>query len=118
MSAIYDTYRREVEEDAKDYIDSGWYDLDDISNTVSGNDNGSYFMSSKKARDYVADMVGTTEFKDISTYFGDEFFGKLFASGDWEGIDVCIRLYVFDQIREDLEDYIANRKYTEMRENE
>lgn len=118
MSAIYDTYRREVEEDAKDYIDSGWYDLDDLANTVSGNDNGSYFMNSEKSRNYVVDMMGDSEFQDIAAYYGKDFFGQMFFSGDWEGIDVCIRLYVFDQIREDLEDYIAKRKYTEIRESE
>ena len=118
MSAMYDVYKNEVERDAKHYIDCDWYDLDGIENRVTGNDNGSYLMSSRKARDYVVDMVGDSEFDDIAAYFGYEFFCKMFVSGDWEGIDVCIRLYVFDQIREDLEDYIANRKYTEMRENE
>ena len=118
MSAIYETYKSEVEEDAKDYIDSGWYDLDDIADAVSGNNDGSYFMNSYKARNYVVDMVGTTEFEDITNHFGKNFFGEMFAGGDWEGIDVCIRLYVFDQIRDDLEDYITNKKHTEMEEDE
>lgn len=118
MSAMYDTYKDEVEEDAKDYIDSGWYDLDDLANTVSGNDNGSYFMSNEKARNYVLDMMGTSEFEDIAAYYGKDFFSEMVISGDWEGVDVCIRLYVFDMIRDDLENYIANKKYTEMRENE
>ena len=30
MSAIYNIYKHEVEDDTIDYIDSGWYDLDDI----------------------------------------------------------------------------------------
>lgn len=118
MSAIYNLYKHEVMDDTIDYIDSGWYDLDDIANAVSGNDNGSYFMNSEKARGYVVDMMGTKEFEDISDYFGHDFIGSMFVKNDWEGIDVCVRLYVFDQLREDFEDYIANKKYTEMRENE
>lgn len=113
-------YREEVLNDIKAYIDDQgqWYvendkDFDEFYDdlwtvdSVTGNGSGSYYFNSAKARNAVSEFIFTDEFKDMC----DEWcldVAKLINDGP-EAIDVTIRCYTLDSVRDDAEQYWDER---------
>lgn len=113
-------YREEVLNDIKAYIDDQgqWYvendkDFDEFYDdlwtvdSVTGNGSGSYYFNSAKARNAVSEFIFTDEFKDMCGEWCLDV-AKLINDGP-EAIDVTIRCYTLDSVRDDAEQYWDER---------
>lgn len=116
----FEDYREEVLNDIKAYIDDQgqWYvdtdkDFDEFYedlwtvDSVTGNGSGSYYFNSAKARNAVSEFIFTDEFKEMC----DEWcldVAKLVNDGP-EAIDVTIRCYTLDSVRDGAEQYWDER---------
>ena len=113
-------YREEVLNDIKAYIDDQgqWYvendkDFDEFYDdlwtvdSVTGNGSGSYYFNSAKARNAVSEFIFTDEFRDMCGEWCLDV-AKLINDGP-EAVDVTIRCYTLDSVRDDAEQYWDER---------
>lgn len=106
----FTAYCNEVWSDAREYIDDNYTHYDDVDElidecrlTITGNDNGSYYMNSDRAKDEASE-VESDIMDEIVRYYGGEFVASLLLN-DWEGMDVVIRDYAFDHKLGEIEEY-------------
>ena len=111
----YEDYINDIIVDGKQYIEEFLEynkdaDLDDIIDAmfvsrVTGNDNGSYYCNSYKAKQALKDVVFEDWFEDMFEEFG--LSSNLFR--DPEGLDVSVRCYLLGdpKVVEAFEDYYS-----------
>ena len=107
----FTAYCNEVWSDACDWFDENhsYYDdvdaaIDECRLTVTGNDNGSYYCDSARAKKEASEVEDDI-MDEIVRYYGGEFVASL-ALHDWEGMDVVIRDYAFDHKLGEIEEYV------------
>ena len=126
----YNDYRREVYEDTIQYIkdceylnnfadpdpDYQWnerefYDMmDEAALSVTGNDNGSYYCNSYKAKEALEDAVFDQDILSVlSANCMEDSFWRYMQEGDYEAADVIVRCAMFYEIIYDVEAWIEEQ---------
>ena len=126
----YNDYRREVYEDTIQYIkdceylnnfadpdpDYQWgerefYDMmDEICMVVTGNDNGSYYCNSYKAKESLKDAVFDEDILSVlSAHCLTDSFWNYLKDGDPESADVIVRCAMFYEIYYDVQTWIEDQ---------
>jgi len=110
----FTAYCNEVFSYACEYIDDNYLHYNDVDElidecrlAVTGNDNGSYYMNSNRAKDEASEVEDNI-MDEIILYYGSEFVASLLLH-DWEGMDVVIRDYAFDNKLGEIEEYARQR---------
>lgn len=124
----YSDYRSEVYEDTIQYIkdceyltnfaepdpDLRWgerefYDMmDEAELSVTGNDNGSYYCNSYKAKQALQDVVFDQDILTLlSAHCMEDSFWRYMREGDYEAADVIIRCAMFYEIYDDVQEWIV-----------
>lgn len=110
----FNDYKKQVLADAQEYIDNngGCFGADDFdkiyddmffSDSITGNDSGSYTFNTAVARENIKDVIFDDEFLWYLRDFGENI-ADLFQQGP-EGIDVSARCFALSAVASDIEDY-------------
>lgn len=126
----YNDYRREVYEDTIQYIkdceylnnftdpdpDCHWeerefYDMmDEAELSVTGNDNGSYYCNSYKAKEALKDAIFDTDILTLLSAHGmEDYFWRYMREGDYEAADVIVRCAMFWEVQSDVQAWIEEQ---------
>lgn len=126
----YNDYRREVYEDTIQYIkdceylnnftdpdpDCRWeerefYDMmDEVWLPVTGNDNGSYYCNSYKAKEALKDATFDTDILTLlSGHEMEDSFWRYMQEGDYEAADVIVRCAMFWEVESDVQAWIEEQ---------
>lgn len=126
----YSDYRCEVYEDTIQYIkdceylnnfadpdpDYRWgerefYDMmDEAELSVTGNDNGSYYCNSFKAREALKDAVFDADILSVlSAHCFEDSFWRYMREGDYEAADVVVRYVIFWEVQDDVREWIEEQ---------
>lgn len=115
---MYDDYKTAVFEDAKDFIDENYmyYDrfdviYDDLVDSVTGNDNGSYWCNSARAEEEVKDIVFHSEV--LGDWYTRDMFMDYVRGGNAEMADVVVRFSALSEVYRELEEVFAELKAEE-----
>lgn len=126
----HNDYRREVYEDTIQYIkdceylnnftepdpDLRWgerefYDImDEAELSVTGNDNGSYYCNSYKAKEALKDAIFDTDILTLLSAHGmEDYFWRYMREGDYEAADVIVRCAMFWEVESDVQTWIEKQ---------
>lgn len=126
----YNDYRREVYEDTIQYIndceylnnftdpdpDCRWeerefYDMmDEAWLPVTGNDDGSYYCNSYKAKEALKDAIFDTDILTLlSGHEMEDSFWRYMQEGDYEAADVIVRCAMFWEVESDVQAWIEEQ---------
>lgn len=126
----YTEYRAEVFEDTIQYIrdceylvnfeesdpnfrwgEREFYDImDEAELSVTGNDNGSYYCNSYKAREALQDAPFDQDILSVlSANCMEDSFWRYMREGDYEAADVIVRCAMFYEIYSDVQDWIEEQ---------
>jgi len=126
----YSDYRSEVYEDTIQYIkdceylknfadpdpDYRWeerefYDMmDEAEMSVTGNDNGSYYCNSFKAREALRDVPFDQDILSVlSAHCFEDSFWRYMREGDYEAADVVVRYVMFWEVQDDVREWIEEQ---------
>lgn len=84
--------------------------MEDAELPVTGNDNGSYYCSSYKAKEALRDAVFDTDILSVlSANCMEDMFWRYMQDGDYESADVIIRCAMFYEISYDVEAWIEEQ---------
>lgn len=92
----------------------GWSDfldmMDEIELCVTGNDNGSYYCNSYKAKQALQDAVFDEDILALLSAHGlEDSFWRYMREGDYESADVIIRCAMFYEIYDDVQEWIIDK---------
>ena len=112
----FDEYKYSVQMDMLDYIeenlqsfrDNKYAAIDDMRTQVTGNDNGSYYCDSYKARKAVSPAMWEVG-DELGNYYGNTTFAD--AAKEAEYMDLLIRDYAFSLLEGEIDDMIENVIY-------
>lgn len=112
----FDEYKYSVQMDMLDYIeenlqsfrDNKYAAIDDMRMQVTGNDNGSYYCDSYKARKAVSPAMWEVG-DELGNYYGNTTFAD--AAKDAEYMDLLIRDYAFSLLEGEIDYMIENVIY-------
>lgn len=93
-----------IEEDNTECFESVFENLED---SVTGNDNGSYYCNRECARTALLGIVCDVEFLNLLSDYGEfyeDFFFDYLAATDFEAADVVARYLILDSMYPSLED--------------
>lgn len=126
----YSDYRCEVYEDTIQYIkdceylnnfadpdpeyqwgEREFYDImDEAELSVTGNDNGSYYCNSYKAKEALKDAVFDTDILSmLSANCMEDTFWRYMRDGDYEAADVIVRCAIFWEVQDDVRAWIEEQ---------
>lgn len=111
-------YLEEILESGKEWIDDYFYGsfdpsdefsdiYDDMQMVITGNDNGSFYCSSAKAREAISDAMWDEEVVDLIRELG---YDGIPTDKGPEAVDVMIRYALVGEIYSDLEEYFYDSK--------
>lgn len=112
----FDEYKYSVQMDMLDYIeenlqsfrDNKYAAIDDMRMQVTGNDNGSYYCNSCKARKAVSPAMWEVG-DELGNCYGNTTFAD--AAKDAEYMDLLIRDYAFSLLEGEIDNMIENVIY-------
>lgn len=87
-----------LQENGADLDEDYWFEEAELADEVTGNSSGSYFCDRVKAREAV--LANGPLLEETVDFFDDSMklnFAQMVASGNWEAVDVLIRLYIFPE---------------------
>lgn len=126
----YSDYHEAVYSDAIEYIEDqgylhnfadpdpnctwGWNDfldmMEEIELCVTGNDNGSYYCNSYKAKQTLQDAVFDEDILTLLSAHGlEDSFWRYMREGDYEAADVIIRCAMFYEVYDDVQELIIDK---------
>ena len=83
--------------------------MEDCELCVTGNDNGSYYCNSYKAREALRDAVFDEDIHSLLSAHGyEDSFWRYIQENDPEGADVIVRCCMFWEIWEDVQSWLEN----------
>lgn len=107
-------YLEQIKQDCIEYIDENhklylvfdkiW---DDMRDPITGNDNGSYFCSSFKAKESVKDIIFD---HDINSKLSDLGYDCMPIDDGPEVCDVLIRFCLIDELYDEIKEYFNSKK--------
>lgn len=111
-------YIEEILESGKEWIDDYFYgsfdpddefeDIrDDMELVITGNDNGSFYCSTAKAKEAIADAMWDEEIVDLIRDLG---YNGIPTDKGPEAVDVIIRYALLGEVYHDLRDYFEDNK--------
>lgn len=92
----------------------GWNDfldmMEEIELCVTGNDNGSYYCNSYKAKQALQDAVFDEDILTLLSAHGlEDSFWRYMREGDYESADVIIRCAMFYEVYDDVQEWIIDK---------
>ena len=126
----YSDYREAVYSDTIEYIEDqgylhnfadpdpnctwGWNDfldmMEEIELCVTGNDNGSYYCNSYKAKQALQDAVFDEDILTLLSAHGlEDSFWRYMRESDYESADVIIRCAMFYEVYDDVQEWIIDK---------
>ena len=92
----------------------GWNDfldmMEEIELCVTGNDNGSYYCNSYKAKQALQDAVFDEDILTLLSAHGlEDSFWRYVREGDYESADVIIRCAMFYEVYDDVQEWIIDK---------
>lgn len=92
----------------------GWNDfldmMEEIELCVTGNDNGSYYCNSYKAKQALQDAVFDEDILTLlSAHSLEDSFWRYMREGDYESADVIIRCAMFYEVYDDVQEWIIDK---------
>ena len=97
-----------IEENLQSFRDDKYRAIDDMRMVVTGNDNGSYYCSSAKAREAVTPAMWEIG-DELESVYGSKTYAE--AAKDAEYMDLLIRDYAFSLLESEIDDMIENVIY-------
>lgn len=111
-----DALRSDGEDWIDEYLESSYSEGEDFSDVysdmelvITGNDNGSYWISTAKAKEAIAEAMWDEEVVDAVRELG---FDGIPTDKGPEAVDVIIRVALLGEVYSDLEDYFEENKPT------
>lgn len=88
-----------------------FYDMmDEAELSVTGNDNGSYYCNSYKAKEALEDAVFDQDILTLlSAHEMEDYFWRYMRDGDYESADVIVRCAMFWEVQSDVQAWIEER---------
>lgn len=84
--------------------------MDEAELSVTGNDNGSYYCNSYKAKEALKDAVFDTDILTLlSAHEMEDYFWRYMRDGDYESADVIVRCAMFWEVQSDVQAWIEER---------